>query len=101
MSVNEVWKLEMKNPFNTQIATLYLSIEGNKVTGRMETRKSVGDITDAKIEGDTLTWKASRKILTFEFNAKIDGDMMSGTVKSPLGKAPLKGTRVTQGSTSQ
>lgn len=96
MSVNEVWELEMKNPFSTIKATLYIYIVGNLVTGRMEQRKSTSDITDAKIDGDTLTWKATRKpkFLKFEFNAKIDGDTMSGTVKSPLGKASLKGTRI-------
>ena len=96
MSVNEVWELEMKNPFSTIKATLYISIVANTVTGRMEQRKSTSDIIDAKIDGDTLTWKAKRKpkFLTFEFNAKIDGDTMSGTVKSRLGKATLKGKRV-------
>jgi hypothetical protein len=39
--------------------------------------------------------------LTFEFNAKIDGDTISGTVKSPLGKTPLKGTRISHEDTSQ
>lgn len=94
MSVNEVWKLEMKNPFSTQKATLYISIIGNTVSGRMERRNETSDIIDAKIDGDTLMWKASRKFLTFEFKAKIDGDTMSGTVKSRLGKASLKGTRI-------
>ena len=94
MSVNETWKLEMKNPFSTIKATLYISIVGNK---------STSDITDGKIEGDILTWKATRKprFLKFEFIAKVDGDTMSGTVKSRLGKASLKGTRISYEITSQ
>ena len=101
-SVNEVWKLEMKNPFSTIKATLYISIVGDRVTGRMEQRKSTSDITDGKVEGDTLVWKASRKpkFLTFEFTAKIDGDKMSGMVKSRLRKATLKGTRISHEITS-
>ena len=65
-------------------------------------RKSTSDITDAKIDGDTLTWKATRKpkFLNFEFNAKINGDTMSGTVKSRLGKATLKGMRISHETTS-
>ena len=103
MSVNETWKLEMKNPFSTIKATLYISIVGTKATGRMEQRKSTSDITDGKIEGDILTWKATRKprFLKFEFIAKVDGDTMSGTVKSRLGKASLKGTRISYEITSQ
>jgi hypothetical protein len=57
MSSIGIWKLEMKNPFNIQKANLYLSIKGNTVTGRMETCKNSGDITDTKIEGGILTWK--------------------------------------------
>ncbi|MFW9970228.1 MAG: hypothetical protein ACFFDF_08515 [Candidatus Odinarchaeota archaeon] len=97
MPVNEVWELEMKNLFNTQKATLYISIIGNSVTGRMERRKETSDITDGKIYADTLMWKASRKFpkfLKFEFYAKVEGDTMLGVVKSPLGKAYLKGTRI-------
>lgn len=96
MSFDQAWKLEMKNPFSTLKANLYFTITGDTITGRMEYSKGSGDIKDGKVEGDTLTWKASRKIMTFEFNAKIDGDIMSGTVKSRLGKASLKGTRITQ-----
>jgi len=98
MSVNEIWKLEMKTPFGTQKSTLHLFLASNEITGRMEYRRGASDITDGKIDGDTLMWKASRKFprfLTFEFNVKVDGDTMSGTVKSPLGKASLKGTRIT------
>ncbi len=88
----------MKNPFNTQEATLYLSHAGDMVTGKMESRNDISEIKDVKLEDDILTWKASRKILTFEFNAKIDGDTMSSTVKSRLGKATLKGTRIARNS---
>lgn len=96
MTIKETWKLEMKNPFNTQKATLYLFVEGNMITGRMEDNKGgASDIKDGKIDGDILVWKASRKILTFEFNVKVDGDTMLGTVKSRLGRASLKGTRIT------
>jgi hypothetical protein len=104
MSFNEIWNLEMKNPFNTQKATLYLSFAGNTVTGRMDHGKNTNEIKDVKFDGTTLIWKASRnfpRFLTFEFNAKIDGDTISGTVKSPLGKAPLKGTRISHEDTSQ
>jgi hypothetical protein len=101
MSVNGVWKLEIKNPFSTRKATLYISIMGDRVSGKMEQRKSTSDITDARIDGNTLMWKASRKpkFLTFEFTAKVDGDAMSGTVKSRLGKASLKGTRISHETT--
>lgn len=95
MSFDEAWELEMKNPFSTIKANLYFTITGNKLTGRMEYKKGAGDIKDGKIDGDTLTWKASRKIMAFKFNAKINGDTMSGTVKSRLGKASLKGKRIT------
>ena len=95
MSSTETWKMESETPFGVQESILYFSTAGDTVTGKMEYKKG-GEavIKDAKIEGDTLIWKATRKILTFEFTVKISGDSMSGTVKSRLGKAHVIGTRI-------
>lgn len=95
MSTTETWKIESKTPFGIQKSILYLSKVGEIVTGRMEYVKGgKSDIKDVKIEGDTLIWKATRKILTFEFTVKISGDNMSGAVKSRLGKALVTGSRI-------
>lgn len=97
MIVSDTWEITMKTPLGTQKATLHLSIDGNKLTGRMESRAGHSNITDGTIDGNTLMWKASIKFprrITFEFSAKVDGDSMSGTVKlGPLGQATFKGIK--------
>ena len=97
MAVSETWEITMKTPLGTQKATLYISIDGNKLTGKMASRAGHSNISDGTINGDQLMWKASIKFprrITFEFTAKRNGDSMSGTVKlGPLGEATFTGTK--------
>jgi NADPH-dependent ferric siderophore reductase len=91
------WEINMKTPLGTQKATLYLFIEGDMISGRMESPVGSSDVIEGRVENETLSWKVYVKFirkLTFEFTAKVDGDSMSGKIKlGPLGQATFKGTK--------
>jgi len=95
--VSETWEITMKTPLGTQKATLHIAIDGNKLTGKMDSRAGHSNITDGTINGDQMMWKASIKFprrITFEFSAKRNDDSMSGTVKlGPLGQATFTGIK--------
>jgi len=97
VAVSETWEITMKTPLGTQKATLHISTDGDKLTGKMDSRAGHSNISDGTINGDQMTWKASIKFprrITFEFTAKRNGNSMSGTVKlGPLGQATFTGTK--------
>ncbi|MGA2522724.1 MAG: siderophore-interacting protein [Candidatus Bathyarchaeia archaeon] len=96
-AISETWNITMKTPLGTQKATLYASIDSDKLTGKMDSRAGHSDIADGTINGNTYTWKASIRFprrITFEFSAKVDGNIMMGTVKlGPLGQATFTGIK--------
>ncbi len=72
----DIWDISMQTFLGTQKATLYLSVDGKKLTGMMDSNVGSSEIIDGKIEGDTLKWKAVIKLprsMTFKFTAKIKG----------------------------
>jgi hypothetical protein len=63
----------------------------------MESPQGTIDLTDGKVEGETLSWKASLTQpmpITLECTAKVEGDSISGEAQlGSFGSAPFSGTR--------
>ena len=97
MSADGVWKITITTPMGPQEVTATITTSGDSFTGRTEGRLGSQEIT-GKVAGDTLTWSADitkPMPLTLEFDAKVDGDKMTGNVKlGAFGSAPLNGTRI-------
>jgi len=97
MSADGVWKITINTPMGAQEVTATLVTSGDTFTGA--TKGPMGDQTiSGAVDGDTLAWSAqiSQPMpMTLEFDAKVDGDTMTGNVKlGPFGTAPLSGVRV-------
>jgi hypothetical protein len=99
MSADGKWEISMNTPMGAQSATLDLKEEGSVLTGTMSAAAAPGplDVTDGKVDGDNLTWKAALTQpmpINLEFSAKVDGDKISGNVKlGTFGDATFEGTR--------
>ena len=97
MSADGNWKITISTPMGPQEVTANIATEGDTFTGKTEGRMGSQEI-QGKINGDTLTWSAditSPMPMTLEFEAKVDGDKMTGNVKLGMfGNAPLSGERV-------
>ena len=97
MSADGKWKVTINTPMGAQTVTVDITTSGDTFTGKTESPMGSQEIS-GKVAGDTLTWSANitqPMPMTLEFEAKVDGDNMTGNVKlGAFGNAPLKGERV-------
>jgi hypothetical protein len=98
-AANESWKMTLKTPMGPQEMVLNLTrgSSGGDFTGRIESPMGSEDITDGKIDGDTLSWTmdvTNPVKLTLSFEVKQDGDNLTGNAKLGMfGNAPVTGQR--------
>ncbi len=98
-AVNESWKMTLKTPMGPQEMVLNLArgSSGDDFTGRIESPMGSEDVTDGKIDGDTLSWTmdvTNPVKLTLSFEVKLDGDNLTGNAKlGGFGNAPVTGQR--------
>lgn len=97
MSADGNWKITINTPMGAQEVQVSITTSGDSFTGKTEGRMGSQEIT-GKVNGDTLTWSSditSPMPMRLDFEAKVDGDKMSGNVKlGAFGNAPLSGVRV-------
>jgi hypothetical protein len=97
MAVDGSWSITMNTPMGAQQATLVLASDGDTLNGNMQSPMGGIELSDGKIDGDNLTWKASMTSpmpMTLDFKAKVDGDEISGEVAlGSFGNATFAGTR--------
>ena len=97
MSADGNWKITISTPMGPQEMTVAIATQGDTFTGKAQS--PMGDMDfNGKVAGDNLTWSADitkPMPLSLEFDAKVDGDKMTGNVKlGAFGNAPLNGVRV-------
>jgi hypothetical protein len=96
-NIDGIWNISIQEPTGEKKGTLTLATSANSFTGNMSGNGQTLEVTDGKIEGDTLTWsmKITKPIpLTLKVLAKVDGSSISGAVTAgALGSFPLRGTR--------
>jgi hypothetical protein len=97
MSADGNWKLTLKTPMGPQSMNANFTTQGDTFTGKIESPMGNQDVSGT-VSGDTLSWSSSITSpmpLNLEFQATVDGDKMTGTVKlGAFGNAPLTGERV-------
>lgn len=76
---------------------LDLTVSGKTLTGSLSDAEHHVAISDGRVEGNKLSWKA--KItkpmrLSFKFSAIVEQDRISGDARHLLGSATFSGTRV-------
>ena len=97
VSADGNWKITINTPMGAQELTAAITTSGDTFTGKTEGRMGAGEVS-GKVSGDTLTWTTAitqPMPMNLEFEAKIDGDKMSGNVKlGAFGNAALIGVRI-------
>ncbi|MET0274722.1 MAG: hypothetical protein ABW360_17180 [Phenylobacterium sp.] len=97
MSADGNWKITINTPMGAQEVTANIVTSGDTFTGKTSGRMGEQEVS-GKVAGDTLTWSSAISQpmpMTLEFEAKVDGDKMTGNVKlGAFGNAPLSGVRV-------
>jgi hypothetical protein len=90
------WNITIETPMGERSGVLELLVNGKTLTGSLSHGEHHVAITDGKIEGNRLSWRA--KItqpmrLSFKFTAIVDADRISGAARHMLGTANFSGTR--------
>ncbi len=97
MAVDGKWNMTMKTPMGEQNGTLDLKADGGALTGEMSGATGTVQIEEGKVDGDNVSWNAKITTpmpMTLEFEGKVEGDALSGTVKlGAFGNAPFSGAR--------
>jgi hypothetical protein len=97
MSAEGTWTTTINTPMGAQTGTLILSIDGNELSGTMQSPQGEMAIANGKAEDGQLSWTTSITSpipMDLEISANVTGDEMSGTVKlGGFGNADFKGTR--------
>lgn len=97
MSAGGTWTTTINTPMGVQTGTLVLTINGNELSGSMQSPQGEMAIADGKADGDNLSWTTSITSpmpMNLEFSATVAGDKITGSVKlGAFGNADFKGTR--------
>ncbi len=97
MSVAGQYDCVTKSPMGDQKSVLTVTVDGDSWTGSNAGQMGALDITDGKVDGNTLTWTMDMKVpmpMKLEGTATVDGDTITGQVKAgAFGTMAMTGTR--------
>lgn len=82
-----VWNLSVQTPIGKQTLTLTLTSDGNALSGALDGSEGRNEIQDGTIDGSSIFFRATLKKpvkIKVSYKAKIEGDTLSGTAKTPL-----------------
>ena len=97
MSVAGQYDCVTKSPMGDQKSVLTVNVDGDSWTGSNAGQMGALDITDGKVDGNTLTWTMDMKVpmpMKLEGTATVDGDTITGQIKAgAFGTMVMSGTR--------
>ena len=85
MSVAGQYDCVTKSPMGDQKSVLTVNVDGDSWTGSNAGQMGALDITDGKVDGNTLTWTMDMKVpmpMKLEGTATVDGDTITGQIKA-------------------
>lgn len=97
MSVAGQYDCVTKSPMGDQKSVLTVNVDGDSWTGSNAGQMGALDITDGKVDGNSLTWTMDMKVpmpMKLEGSATVDGDTITGQIKAgAFGTMAMSGTR--------
>lgn len=87
VKVDGVWELSVQTPIGKQKVKLIVKSDGNALSGALDGAEGRNEITDGTIDGSSIFFRATIKRpvkVKVSYKAKIEGDTMTGTAKTPL-----------------
>ena len=99
MNVAGNWKISMNTPAGTQTTTVSITEEGGVLKGTVTDPwgGAPSELESLSVEGNKLTGKVEVSLsmgkMQLEFTGTIDGDSISGNFYTPMGPIDYSGTR--------
>lgn len=98
MSVAGKYECTVKSPMGDQKSVMTVNVDGDTWTGDNAGAQGSLEITDGKVDGNTLTWSMNMTVpmpMKLEGTATVDGDTITGSIKAGMfGSMPMSGTRI-------
>ena len=98
MSLDGRYRVEVKTPVGVQEGCLTLRVEGNTVSGVLDTPKGSSEFTGGTASGNDVTFDAKIRTPMGRMKAhvmgSVTGNEFTGTAKLPLGTAQIHGVRI-------
>lgn len=104
--INGKWTAQVESPRGTSEVNFNFTAEGDKLSGAITDPRGESDISDGKIEGDTVSFKQILNFgreITFTYTGKLSGDeiqftrKMEGGPGGPGGGGPRAEGRAREG----
>lgn len=96
-NVDGQWDCVTRTPMGPQDSVLTIKSEGSSFSGSNVGPLGSIEITDGRVDGDTLTWEmdiSSPFPMKLSARATVSGDTIQGTVDAgAMGSMPMGGTR--------
>jgi hypothetical protein len=97
MAVDGKWNIKIKTPMGEQSGVLDLKATGGALAGTMSSAMGAVNVENGSVDGDAVKWHAkvtSPMPLTLEFDGKVAGDSLNGSVKlGAFGSSTFTATR--------
>ena len=99
MSVEGTYKITADTPMGNVESTLILRTDGDELSGTMSAGiMGTVNFNGGKVEGSSFSFAVTMikffKKIDFSGCGKVDGDKISGEVRSSLGKTSFAGVRI-------
>jgi hypothetical protein len=98
MALDGTYDIIAKTPKGNQEGKLVFKTDGSTLTGTSESGGETVELMDGAANGNEFQFKVKQQTpmgkLTVTFTGTVDGDAISGKVKTPLGPMPFEGKRV-------
>ena len=97
MSVAGTFKLTVETPRGTQTPTVTLKEEDGSVSGSFAGQMGTTEFSGGTVDGSSARFEvnlsAMGREIALSFDVTVEGDSISGSVKTPMGSTELTGTR--------
>ncbi len=98
MAIDGTYDILVKTLKGRQEGRLVFDTDGSTLTGASDSGGEVVEILDGNVDGNEFQFKVKQKTpigrLSIKFKGTVDGDKISGKVKTPFGPSPFEGARV-------
>ncbi len=94
--ISGAWNVIIRTPVGDNPVTFNLQADGARLYGDMASARETNEITDGRIAGNHLSWRAKVSHpmpMELELHAVVEGNAISGSAKGPLGSVPFAGSK--------
>ena len=98
MAIDGVYDIQVDTPIGAQSAKLTLKIDGDTLSGSVESPMGSSEFSGGTVNGDEVAWTMKIKTpmgeMDLEYKGTVNGDDIAGELKvGSFGTSPFKGKR--------